>query len=107
MGKQGKAVEAKGILLQIKSFKFLILLVIFSRILSCTKGLSDQLQSSTIDMAKAADLVSATVGILQEYRTDSKWEEVFKYVQDVASLHNIDAEVPRSQLTLKTATKEV
>ena len=96
-GNREKAVEAKGILLQIKSFKFLILLVIFSRILSCTKGLSDQLQSSTIDMAKAADLVSATVGILQEYRTDSKWEEVFKYVQDVASLHNIDAEVPRSQ----------
>ena len=94
-----KAVEAKGILLQVRSFKFLILLVIFSRILSCTKSLSDQLQSSTIDMAKAADLVCATVGILQDFRTDSKWEQLFKYVQDVASLHNIQTEVPgpRSQ----------
>ena len=91
-----KAVEAKGIVLQVRSFKFLILLVI-SRILSCTKGLSDQLQSSSIDMAKAADLVVATVGILQDFRTDSKWEQLFKYVQDIASLHNIHAEVPRSQ----------
>lgn len=92
-----KAVEAKGILLQVKSFKFLVLLVIFSKILSCTKSLSDQLQSSSIDMAKAADLVRATIGILRDIRTDSKWEQLFKYVQDVASLHNIHAEAPRSQ----------
>ena len=92
-----KAVEAKGILLQVKSFKFLILLIIFSRILSCTKSSSDQLQSSSIDMAKAADLVCATVGILQDFRTDSKWEQLYKYVQDVASLHNIQTEVPRPQ----------
>ena len=52
-----KAVEVKGIL-QVKSFKFLVLLII-SRILSCTEF--DQLQSSSINMAKAADLVSATV----------------------------------------------
>ena len=48
-------------------------------------------------MAKAADLVCATVGILQDFRTDSKWEQLFKYVQDVASLHNIQTEVPRPQ----------
>lgn len=92
-----KAVEAKGILLQVKSLKFLVLLIIFSRILSCTKSLSDQLQSSNIDIAKAADLVSATVGILKDFRTDSKWEQLFKYVRDVASLHDIHAELPRAQ----------
>ena len=89
-----KAVEAKGILLQVRSFKFLILLVIFSRIFSCTKSLSDQLQSTSIDMAKA---VCATVEVLQDFRTDVKWEQLFKYVQDLASLHNIHAEAPRSQ----------
>lgn len=91
-----KATEAKGILLQVRSFKFLLLLVIFSRILSCTKSLSDQLQSRSIDMAKAADLVSATVAILKEFRADSKWEHLFKYVQDVASLHSITADLPRT-----------
>ena len=80
-----------------KNFKFLVLLVIFSRILSCTKILSDQLQSSSIDMAMAADLVHAAMGILQDLRTESKWEQVLKYVQEVASLHNIHAEAPRSQ----------
>lgn len=45
-----KAIEANGIILQVKEFKFLLLLVIFDRLLSCTKSLSDQLQSKTIDM---------------------------------------------------------
>ena len=88
-----KAVEANGILLQIKQFKFLLLLFIFDRILSCTKSLSDQLQSKTIDMAKAADLVSATVEVLKEFRTDSKWTHLYKYVEDVAALHNIATEI--------------
>ena len=48
-------------------------------------------------MAMAADLVHATMGILQDLRTESKWEQVLKYVQEVASLHNIHAEAPRSQ----------
>ena len=37
-----KGIEATGILLQIWSFKFLIALVLFWRILFCTKSLSDQ-----------------------------------------------------------------
>ena len=59
-----KATEASGIFLQIHSFKFLMTLVIFWRILSCTKGLSDHLQSTKIDMSKAADLVTATLETL-------------------------------------------
>ena len=48
-------------------------------------------------MAKAADLVSATISILRDLRTDSKWEQIFKYVKDVASFHNIHAELSRAQ----------
>ena len=51
-----KAVEAKGILLQVHCFKFLTTLVTFNRLLFLTKQLSDQLQSSQTDMAKAAHL---------------------------------------------------
>ena len=86
---RAKAVEATGILLQVHTFKFLLLLIVFWRILSCTKSLSDQLQSVNIDMAKAADLVTATIATLQEFRSDSAWNHLFKYVEDVAALPEI------------------
>lgn len=82
-----KAVEAKGILYQVKSFKFILLLVIFSRILSFTKSLSDQLQSVTNDMARAADLVVATIETVEELRSNSSWDHLYKYTQDVAKLN--------------------
>ena len=85
-----KAVEAKGILLQIQCFKFLITLIMFWRILFLTKQLSDQLQSPRTDMAKAADLVTATMETLQQFRSDEEWSKLYKYVKDVASLHNIE-----------------
>ena len=42
----------------------------FEKILSCTKSLSDQLQSN-IDLAQAADLVIATKSLLKKYRDDN------------------------------------
>ena len=47
----------------------------FDRILSCTKYLSDQLQSTLVDLAQAADLVLATRSTLEEYRADTFWEK--------------------------------
>ena len=84
-----KAVEAKGILCQVRSFKFLLLLIIFSRVLSFTKRLSDQLQSVSNDMARAADLVEATIETLEDIRSDSSWDHLYKYTQDVAKLNNV------------------
>ena len=79
-----KAVEAIGILTQVRCFRFLLqLLIIFWRILSCTKSLSDQLKSTTIDMARAADLAEATIETFEEFRTDAAWEHLFQYSQDV------------------------
>ena len=54
-----KAVEARGLLSQVKSFRFILCLVIFDRVLSCTKSLSDALQSTQLNVAKATDLVSS------------------------------------------------
>ena len=69
-----KAIEAKGLYYQIANFSFIVCLVMFDRILSCTKCLSDQLQSTQVDLAQAADLVLATKSTLEEYRTDTFWE---------------------------------
>ena len=40
--------KARGLLLQVSSFQFVLCLVIFDRILSCTKSLSDMLQSTQL-----------------------------------------------------------
>ena len=90
---RSRATEAIGILMQVHTFKFLLSL--FWRILSCTKSLSDQLQSREIDLAKAADLVLATVSTLQEMRNDSQWDHIFTYVKDAAVLHSIHVDLPR------------
>ena len=74
-----KAVQASGLLLQVKSFSFLLLLIIFDRILSCTKRLSDLLQSQQCNLAKAANLVSTTVETLEKFRSDSSWKHLFDY----------------------------
>ena len=48
-------------------------------------------------MAKTADLVTATMEILQQFRSDEEWNKLYKYVVDVASLHNIEIAPLRSQ----------
>ena len=85
-----KATQAIGLMLQVKSFKFLLSVIIFDKILSITKGLSDVLQSTTLDLAKAADLVSGTIATLEDLRTDTYWNRLFTYVESVAKLNSID-----------------
>ena len=62
-------------------FKFLLALAIFDRLLSITKRLSDALQSTKMDLAKATDLVLATVETLEEFRSDCSWDHLFDYVE--------------------------
>ena len=65
-----RAAQARGLLLQVKYFRFLLWFMIFDRILSSTKCLSDALQGNQLDLAKAADLVSSTTETVQEFKTD-------------------------------------
>ena len=85
-----KAIDARGLDHEVRSFKFLLSLIIFDTILSCTKHLSDQLQSSHIDLASAAELVTGTNLTLQEYRSDGMWSKMYTYAKSVADLHNIE-----------------
>ena len=88
---KAKAMEANGIFFQIHTIKFIFLLVVFMRILSYTKRLSDQLQCKDIDMAKAVELVSGTVEILNELRdNEERWGQIVKCTKDFAELHDID-----------------
>ena len=103
-----KAIEATGLLLQVKSFKFLLSPVIFDRLLSITKSLLDALQSTSLDLARAADLVSATIETLEEFRSDHEWDHLFAYVESIANLHDIDVAGarPRRKRTLPNRLQE-
>ena len=85
-----KAVKATGLLHHVHTFKFLANLIIFQRIMSITKSLSDQLQSKTNDLIYATGLVSSTTDTLRDFRSDSTWEHTYKYICDVAALNNIE-----------------
>ena len=91
-----KAVEASGFLLQVKSFTFHLNLMIFDRILCCTKKLSDLLQSQGCDLAKSTELVSATIETFEEFRSDSSWNQIFPYAEKVAKVHRITSSFHRS-----------
>ena len=54
-------------------------MVVFDRLLSCSRGLSDVLQSTQLDLAKAADLVSALIETFEDFRSDESWKKVFEY----------------------------
>ena len=84
-------IEARGLYNQVKSFSFLISLNTFDKILICTKQLSEQLQSSTVDLSHASELVLATMSLLTEYRTNDCWERIYTYTSEIAKLHEIDS----------------
>ena len=65
-----KSIKVKSLYHQVATFSFIISLIMFNRILSCTRSLSDQLQSTYVDLCQAADLVLATKATLEEYRND-------------------------------------
>ena len=80
----------------------------FWRILFITKQLSDQLQSPHTNMAKATDLVIATMEALQQFRSDEEWSKLLQYFKDVASLHSIEiAPLKHSVSTSKDNTEKV
>ena len=94
---RGNAVEASGLYQQIKNFKFILSLVIFDRLLSCSKGLSDVLQSTQLDLAKAADLASALIQTFKDFRTNESWNKVFEYAVNVAQLHSVEPVVQKKR----------
>ena len=82
-----KAIEARGLLHQLKQFKFLLTLIMFDRLLSCTNSLSQQLQDRRIDLSKAAGLVFATIETLEEFSDEKSWNLLYDYSKTVCRSH--------------------
>ena len=63
---QAKALDdARGLFLQIRSFEFLLAIVVLKQLLECTNGLSLYLQSKQIDLGAAITSVNATLSEIQ------------------------------------------
>lgn len=78
-----RSVEARGLLSQI-DLHFIGLLVTFCKVLGDAKCLSDMLQSSSLDLARAVDLVGALTDTLQDYRSEGYFGELWKEVEEIA-----------------------
>ena len=94
-----KAVQAKGLYHQVKSFSFLVSLVTFDKVLSFTKHASDQLECPDLDLASASDLVAATQSSLLNYRTDEMWHKLYTYIERIATHNCITISLPSSRRT--------
>ena len=71
--------------LKVCTVKLLILIVsCFTEFFLVQKGCSDDLQSTQVDLAKAADPVSATT-TLEEYHL---WEMLYSYSVSIAELYS-------------------
>nr|XP_023849718.1 zinc finger MYM-type protein 1-like [Salvelinus alpinus]XP_023849719.1 zinc finger MYM-type protein 1-like [Salvelinus alpinus] len=77
------SVEERGLLSQI-DLHFIRLLVTFCKVLGDAKCLSDMLQSSSLDLARAVDLVGALTDTLQDYRSEGYFGELWKEVEEIA-----------------------
>ena len=89
-----KALEAKGFYHQVRAFSFIISLVVFDKVLSCTKALSDQLRSPQVHLSNAADLVLAIKSSPEDYHNNEMWGKVYNYSLRIADLHGIEVMSP-------------
>ena len=87
----GRSVEARGLRGQL-NLDFIGLLAIFTRILGDTNFLSDMLQSSSVDLARAIDLIEALQDSIVKYRDESSFDQLWAEVLSMAQRCNISTE---------------
>ena len=89
-----RAVEASGILNGLHSFSFVVSLVIFKKVFGITAQLSDALQSESLDIGHAANLVLATIDTFEDMRSDDKWELLWEEAVAFSEKHGISMSLP-------------
>lgn len=63
-----RASEADGLVVQVKSFRFLVCLVLFQKLFAITAKVSDVLQAEELYFAAAACYIEATIDTLTNLR---------------------------------------
>lgn len=86
-----RKIEAKGLLAQI-NLQFIGLLVTFCKVFGDVKILSDMLQSRSLDLVRAIDLVGSLTDTLKSYRSDCTFGELWKEIEELVHHCNISTE---------------
>lgn len=93
-----RSIDARGLLAQI-DLQFIGLLVTCTKIFGEAKALSDILQSPSLDLCSAVDLVEALVQTFQDYRDESYFDSLWKEVVNTAENSNVETEpIPKRKL---------
>ena len=71
------ACEARGLLVHVKKFKFIMALEVLLDILMHTKSLSDYLQQKDLDFVSATDMITSLQEVLQNKHSESSYDEYF------------------------------
>ena len=90
-----KAIEASGILAGVKSFEFIVSLVVYKKVLGTSVKLSDILQKESLDLGSATSLILATTDTLKSLRCDDQWDLLWQEVIAFANHHQIEM-IPHS-----------
>lgn len=77
--------EARGLLSYISTFEFILLLEIWEDVLGNTFCLSNYLQSQTMDVLTASNMVKSTKTSLRNQRSDDSFEQKVKLAEGIAN----------------------
>ena len=90
--------RAGGMRKAVKKFEFIVCLVLVERCLKCTKPLTRQLQSQSLDAAKAREKVSLLYLTIEDLRTDidATHNSFYQMALDLAKESNINPDKKRT-----------
>uniref|UniRef100_A0A672SDU0 HAT C-terminal dimerisation domain-containing protein n=1 Tax=Sinocyclocheilus grahami TaxID=75366 RepID=A0A672SDU0_SINGR len=86
-----RSVEARGLLAQL-DLSFIGHLETFNKILGQSKFLPDMLQSPSVDLATAVNIVEALLDTLQQYRDENFFEDMWKEVEEMVAKCQVSLE---------------
>ena len=96
---KGKAAyEARGLLLHIMKFEFILAFEVLLDLLMHTKSLSDYLQQKDLDFISATDMIASLQVVLQGKRSERSFNEYFTKTEEKCKELGIDA-LPKKYLT--------
>ena len=85
-----RAIASRGLLHQVKSFPFLLSLILFNKIFSITGNLSNLLQTEQLHYAGAASCIEATKITLYNLRSESEWQKIWDEAVTLARAHEVE-----------------
>lgn len=91
------AIEAIGLLSNMKSSKFLVSLIILDDILKIINILSKQLQSEAATLADSTNVINGTIKSLEEKRNANAFAQLWLEIEDLAKKNDISLDLRSSK----------